>query len=65
MKDIVAMTGRPKFVRDAVDKFINKIDNNFTSIHWRYNQDDWLHGSCSEKNKDSDRPMHSKVYILI
>jgi hypothetical protein len=42
MRDIVAMTPRPKHVKESIDEFIKRrIRKKFVSMHWRYNDEDW------------------------
>ena len=52
MVDIISMTQRPVFVRNAVTAFLDNMESPFVAMHWRYNQDDWLHGGCSKRTDD-------------
>ena len=45
MREIVKSTSRPNHIIKLVQEFQTKfLTENYISIHWRYNEDDWYHG---------------------
>lgn len=46
---------RPQTVKDLVSQFrLRFLDDEYLTIHWRYNKGDWYHGGC-QKGKDRDK----------
>lgn len=63
MNDIVRHTIRPKFILNLVDTFAEQyIKSKYISIHWRYNENDWLHGSC--ENGKSKKPICNQIKLM-
>ena len=48
VRQVFEHTKRPKNIQQAVTKFLSLINNEYLSLHWRYNKNDWtLHCSAS------------------